>query len=99
MSLNHKFLEECINNRKILELTCADMASYLINVSEKNYVDFENNKYSMSEENLKRICRVLCVKPKKVFKLDDYIDVNGLSEEEYVDLSEVVETIVGDENA
>jgi len=99
MVINDKFLNLCVNNRIILELSCDDMASYLVNVSEKEYVAFENGKYSMSEENLKRICRVLCVRPSSKFKLEDYIDVEGLSEEEYADLSKVVESIVGDSNA
>ena len=65
-----KFLLTCINNRQILEYSEREMAGYLVNVSEKDYVSFEKGKYSMSEENLKRICRVLCVKPKKKFVLE-----------------------------
>lgn len=99
MLVNDKFLSLCINNRTLLELSCADMSSYLIGVSEKEYISFENGKYLMSEENLKRICRVLCIKPISKFKLENYIDVDNLSEEEYADLSKVVESIVGDDNA
>ena len=99
MLVNEKFLNLCINNRIGLELSCKEMASYLVDVSEKEYIAFEKGKYSMSENNLRRICRVLCVKPTSNFKVEDYIEVDGLSEEEYEDLSKVIETIVGDNNA
>lgn len=99
MNINSKFLNVCINNRCFLELSYADMASYLVDVSESDYASFESGKYLMSEENLKRICRILCVKPIASFKLEKYIDVDGLSDEEYDDLSMVVESIVGDDNA
>lgn len=93
-----KFLLMCINNRITLEYSEKEMASYLVNVSEEDYVNFENGKYLMDDNNIKRIARVLAVKNIDLFNLDEYIDTDGLSEEEIEDLSSVVSQIVGEDN-
>ena len=94
-----KFLLTCINNRKILEYSEKEMASYLEDVSELDYINFEKGKYLMSQNNLKKIIRVLAITNIKLFNLNDYIETEGLSEEEIKDLSLIVEQIVGEENA
>lgn len=99
MRIKKEILNECINNRKYLGLTCANMASYLKNVSEEQYTKFENGEYLMNEENLERIARVLCINLNDNFNIEDYIDTSGLSEEEIEDLASVVKGIVGDNNA
>lgn len=93
------FVSQCIKNRKILEFSYKDMSNCLINVSESDYINFENGTYLMSKENMIRIARVLCVE-KPLFKdISEYIDVNGLSENEIADLSKIISVIEGDENA
>lgn len=99
MHIKREMLSKCINNRKYLELTCANMASYLKSVSEEDYVNFEKGEYLMSEENLERISRVLCIDLNDNFNIEDYIDTTGLSEEEINDLKGIVKGIVGDNNA
>lgn len=94
-----KFLINCINNRLTLEYSEREMAGYLDNVSEKDYIDFEAGKYSMSDNNLKKIIRILAVNSIELFDVNDYIDTDGLSEEEIDDLSKVISTIVGDDDA
>jgi len=93
-----RFLLTCINNRKLLEYSEKEMASYLENVSEQDYIKFENGKYLMSENNMKKIIRILAVKSIETFNLSDYIEIKGLSEEEIDDLSVVVAQIVGEDN-
>lgn len=93
-----KFLLTCINNRKVLEYSEKEMASYLEEVSESDYINFEKGKYLMSESNLKRIIRVLAIKNIKLFNISDYIDTEGLNEDELEDLSVIVAQIVGEDN-
>ena len=94
-----KFLLTCINNRQILEYSESEIASYLDNVSEKDYINFEAGKYLMSDDNLKKIIRILAIENINVFDINDYIDTDGLSEEEINDLSKVISAIVGDDDA
>ena len=93
------FIKQCRENRKILGFTYFDMSACLFNVSEEQYKLFENGKCWMSEENLRRIVRVLCIEHKKEFYLEDYVDVTGLSEEEVMDIKGIVETLVGEVDA
>ena len=95
----NKFLSICIANRNSLEISEKEMASYLEGVSENEYISFEKGEYKMNESNLNRIARVLCVKNTELFNLSDYIDTEGLSEEEIDDLSLIVSEIVGGDNA
>lgn len=94
-----KFLLTCINNRQVLEYSEKEMASYLVNVSEEDYIKFEHGKYLMDDNNLKRIARVLAIENKNLFNLEDYIDTDGLSEEEIEDLSKIIYDIVGEVDA
>lgn len=94
-----KFLLTCINNRNVLEYSEKEMSSYLDNVSEKDYVSFEQGKYLMSKNNLIKIVRILAIKASEIFSLKDYIDTEGLSDEEVDDLTSVISKMVGEENA
>lgn len=98
MEKYNKFLLTCINNRKTLEYSEKEMASYLVGVSEEDYINFENGKYLMDEDNVKRIVRVLAITNVELFNVSDYIDTEDLSEEEIKDLSVIVEQIVGEED-
>ena len=93
-----KFLLTCINNRQILDYSEKEMASYLVNVSEEDYINFEKGRFFMDEDNIKRIARVLAIKKIELFNLDNYIETDGLSEEEIEDLSAIVAQIVGEED-
>jgi hypothetical protein len=93
------FLKECIKNRKFLEFTYQDMSNCLTNVSVDDYANFEKGQFSMSKDNLIRITRVLCIEKPVIKDIEDYIDVDGLTEDEINDLTKVVAAIVGDENA
>ena len=91
------FLKQCKKNREILEFTYQDMANCLINMSAKEYSLFETGKTkTISKENLKRLVRVLCIEEMYQFDLNDYIDTSGLTEEEILDLSNIVEQLVGE---
>ena len=91
-----EFIKQCKKNRLALDYTYDDVSDSLIGVSEKEYIEFEEGRGTLSEENLDRLCRILCLKSPKKFNLDDYIDTDGLNEEELDDLKKVVEVIVGD---
>ena len=97
-SIKKEFIEECIKNRKYLGFSYKDMANCLVDVSEKNYQDFEDGNYIMSDENMKRLIRVLCVKKPVSVHINEYIDTGDLTKEEVEDLSSVVEFIVGEDN-
>lgn len=97
--MKEEFLKVCINNRIFLNLSVEEMASYLRNVSSKQYEAFEEGDYDMSRENIERICRILCVKKPLNFKLEDHIDIDSVDEDDLEDISKIVEAIVGDENA
>ena len=97
--LKNEFINECINNRIFLGYTSKDVANSLIEVSEQEYIDFEGGKYIMSSENIKRLMRVLCIEKPNAFDVNQYIDTTGLDEVELDDLSKIVKTIVGDDNA
>ena len=97
--LKKEFVSECINNRLFLGYTFKDVADSLIDVSEEEYINFEEGKYVMSNENIKRLIRVLCIKKPESFDVNKYIDTTGLDEKEIEDLSKMVEIIVGEENA
>lgn len=94
-----QFLLTCINNRKMLEYSEKEMASYLVNVSEEDYIKFEHGKYLMDDNNIKRLVRILAIEKKGLFNLEDYIDTDGLSEEEIDDLSKIICDIVGEVDA
>ena len=94
-----EFINLCKKNREILEFSYEDMSDCLINVSPDNYENFECGNYSMSKENLIRIARVLCVKKPSSIDIKDYIDTNGMNEEEIKDLARALNAIVGDDNA
>lgn len=98
MEIKRELLNQCINNRRYLGLSCKNVASYLVNVSEEDYINFEKGKFIMDEENLERLSRILCIKLDE-FNIEDYIDTEGLSEEEIKDLSGIVKSLVGDDNA
>ena len=93
------FINECKKNRVFLNYSCKDMANCLVNVSEEDYIKFEDYNYKMSKENLIRIARVLCLKKVQIMDVNNYIDTSELEEEEIKDLSKVISAIVGDENA
>lgn len=95
-SFKQEFINECINNRNYLGFTNKDMANCLINVSEKDYIEFEKGNYSMSKENIERLTRVLCIKKPVKFDINKYLDTSELSEEEKEDLTSIVEMIVGE---
>lgn len=91
------FLKQCKTNREILELSYEDMSNCLIDMNVKEYKAFENgSKNTISKENLKRIYRVLCLEETNLFNLNDYIDTEGLSKEEILDIASIVEKLVGD---
>lgn len=94
----NEFREECKKNREYLDLTIQDISNALINVSEKEYFDFENGNKNLSKENLQRLAKILCINKPSLFDIDEYIDTTYLSKEEIEDVSKVVEFIVGVEN-
>lgn len=94
----YEFKNECKKNREYLGYSFYDVCVSLINVSEKEYKDFEETDYMLSKENLERLTRVLCVKKPYDFNVNNYIDTSELNEEEIEDLSNVIYTIVGDDN-
>ena len=93
------FIKECIKNRKYLEFSYQDMSNCLIDVSAKDYENFEKGQYKMSKENLIRVARVLCIERPNTIDVSKYIDTNELDEDEVNDLGKVIFSIVGDENA
>jgi len=97
--LKKEFINECINNRTFLGYTSKDVADSLIDVSEQDYIDFEDGKYVMTNENIKRLMKVLCIEKPNAFDVNKYIDTTGLDEVEVDDLSKIVKAIVGDDNA
>lgn len=94
-----EFIKQCILNRKNLEFSYKDMSNCLIDVSAKEYEEFEKGNYRMSQENLKRIMRVLCIHEYKEIDIDSYIDTEGLNEDEIKDLSKIVCELVGEVDA
>jgi len=93
------FLKQCKKNREILDFSYQDISNVLIGVSATEYKNFEDGKILVSRENLERIARVLGIEEFNKFNLDDYIDTDGLSEEEIVDLKDIVEKLVGEVDA
>lgn len=93
------FVKQCIKNRIYLDFSPKDMENCLIDVSQKQYEDFEKGKYFMSKENIIRLTRVLCIEKPVTQNIDKFIDINGLNDEELTDLSKVLSGIVGDDNA
>ena len=93
------FIKECIKNRKFLEFSYQDMANCLIDVSAKEYENFEKGLYKMTKENLIRVARVLCIERPNTLDVSEYIDTSELDDEEINDLGKVIFSIVGDENA
>ena len=93
------FVNECIKNRTYLQFTYKDMENCLINVSAKEYEDFEKLKYKMTKENLVRIARVLCINKPTIKNISNYIEIEDLSKEELKDITNIISTIVGDDNA
>ena len=75
------------------------MSNCLINVNEEQYKEFEKGNYKMNKENIIRLMRVLCVNEYKEIDINDYIDTEGLDEEEIKDLSKIVCEIVGEVDA
>ena len=98
-NIKREIIKECINNRKYLGLSCKDMSNCLINVSEKDYVEFEQGNYPMNKENVQRIIKVLCISKPNKKDYSEYIDTTGLNKEEIEDLCSVLEVIVGDDDA
>ena len=94
-----EFIRQCKKNREFLEFSYKDMSNCLINVNEDEYKLFEEGKFSISKENLMRIVRVLCIEESNKFDLSDYIDVNGIDEEQINDLSNIIEELVGEVDA
>lgn len=92
------FINQCIKNREFMEFTYKDMSNCLINVSEKDYEDFELGNYEMSNENLDRLVRVLHISKIKNYDMSDYLNPDEYDEEELRDLSNVILSIVGEEN-
>lgn len=92
------FIKECKKNRKYLEYTSKDICNCLVDVSEKEYEDFENGQYMMSKDNLDRLTKVLNIKKHTDFNINKYIDVREYDEDEINDLSVVISTIVGEDN-
>ena len=95
----YEFKNECKKNREYLGYSFYDVSVSLIDVSEKEYREFEESDYMLSKENLERLSRVLCIKKPYDFNVNNYIDVTGLSNEEIEDLSNIVYGLVGDDNA
>ena len=93
------FLNECIKNREFLGYSYKDMSNCLIKVTTDQYSAFEKGEYKMTKDNLMRIIRVLCIEKNKPFDVNEYIDTKGLTKEEIDDLSQVIASIVGDDNA
>ena len=93
------FLKECVKNRNYLEFSYQDMSNCLDNVSEEEYEDFEKGKNMLSLANLRKIAKVLCIEKPLEKDLSNYIDVSELDEEELNDISNVINAIVGDDNA
>lgn len=96
--LKKEFIDQCKKNRNYLGYSFNDVADCLIGVSEEDYMNFEENKYTMSKDNIKRLIRVLCINKPEEIKASDYIDISGLDENEVKDLSDIVEFIVGENN-
>jgi uncharacterized hydantoinase/oxoprolinase family protein len=95
----YEFKNECKKNREYLGYSFSDVSVSLIDVSEEEYRDFEDGSLVLSKENLERIARVLCVKKPYDFNIENYIDTTGLDDTEIDDLSNVIYSIVGDDNA
>ena len=95
----NKFIKQCIINRKNLEFSYKDMSNCLINVSEEEYKEFEKGNYKIDKENIIRLMRVLCLEEYKEIDINDYIDTEGLTDEEIKDLSKFVCEIVGEVDA
>lgn len=93
-----EFIKECKNNRIYLGYTFSDISKVLIDVSEDEYMKFEDGKYNMSNENVKRLIRVLCIKKPTDIDINKYIDITGLDDVEIEDLSNILEVIVGEDN-
>ena len=93
-----EFINECIKNRKYLGFTYKDMSNCLIDVTEKDYEEFENGNYAMSKENVDRLVRVLCIEKPVTIDPKKYLDTSGLTQEEIEDLSHIVSLIVGEDN-
>ena len=94
-----EFIKQCKKNREILEFSYKDMSNCLIDISEEEYKLFEQGKFSMSRENLVRLARVLCIEENRMFDLSDYIDTDGLDEEQINDLKNIIEKLVGEVDA
>ena len=94
-----EFKKECKKNREYLGYSFYDVSVSLIDVSEEEYKSFEEGNIVLSKENIERLARVLCVKKPIEFDVNNYIDTEGLSQEEIDDLSNIVYELVGDENA
>ncbi len=94
-----EFIKQCKNNREILELSYADVSACLVDMDEKEYEKFENNGGYISEENIDRLIRLLCIEKINSFNLEEYIDTEGLDEDQIKDLSKIVEEIVGEFDA
>ena len=94
------FLKQCKKNREILDLTYQDISNALIDMSAKEYEAFEKGKSTIiSKENIKRLYRILCIEEVNTFNLSDYIDTEGLTKEEIVDLAKIAEKLVGEVDA
>jgi hypothetical protein len=93
-----EFKKECKKNREYLGYSINDVCVCLDNVSEKEYKDFEESSYILSRDNIEKLMRVLCVSKPVSFSVNDYIDTDGLSEDEIEDLSKVIYGIVGEDN-
>ena len=53
----------------------------------------------MSDDNLKRLVRILAIDTLDEFDINDYIEIDGLSDEEIEDLSLIIKEMVGDQDA
>jgi len=95
----YEFKNECKKNREYLGYSFCDVSVSLVDVSEKEYQDFEESDYLLSRENMERLTRVLCISKPNVFDISKYMDTSGLTKEEIDDITEVVKTLVGDFDA
>ena len=95
----YEFKKECKKNREYLGYSFYDVCVALIDVSEKEYENFENGNEMLSKENIERLARVLCVKRPIDWDINNYIDTEGLSKDEIKDLEDILVDLVGDDYA
>ena len=74
--MTNKFIDLCIKNRKILELSIDDVAD-ILNVDKSKYEAFEQGKYIFDNDVLKKIVKLYCINKNDIM---DYSNLYDLSD-------------------